>query len=387
MRSFLRQLNQYSFAKRPNNNDSTDFRHPRFVRGRPDLLNQIRRRTPGEPAITANTLIAEVSSDPDDDHGNMNDHPTVKGYAHSGSSAISSKKCRKRAGASVNDNLSEDGSLLRGKGKRIRKSSSAREATVGIDQRPSPLVGVRSSGRVVHKSAKARGGAAVVNEEEPEQVSKDNSGVNIMEVSDQESLEDELDSNSDFQFDEDTSDGIDMHNTKKNAVSVERMEDAIHEVDITTEGVSDKVVHVTSTFTGGARNSGNLELHDFTSFDLGLHGDFVDSLFGSQDKDGHGDDTGGELIVNIKDKVTHGYLEGAATASAIAGAEYLPILYEITAGGFESLPPLHSHWAGTTAGATVSTAAVSDCASCRHHKAAASSLAQAPEADVSLVVK
>ena len=40
MRSFLRQLNQYSFAKSPAA-DATTYSHPQFLRGRRDLLNQV----------------------------------------------------------------------------------------------------------------------------------------------------------------------------------------------------------------------------------------------------------------------------------------------------------------------------------------------------------
>ena len=56
MRSFHRQLNQYSFAKKPLGMNTISFSHPRFLRGRQDLLHNVQRRTPGEPAVTAESF-------------------------------------------------------------------------------------------------------------------------------------------------------------------------------------------------------------------------------------------------------------------------------------------------------------------------------------------
>jgi len=366
MRSFLRQLNQYSFAKRPNNVDSTDFCHPRFLRGRPDLLNQIRRRTPGEPAITANTLVAEISSDPDDDQGYTHDHPAAKACTKSGPSAISRKKSRKRAGSANKDNCTENGPTLYGKLKNTQKSAVAVDISPGplchggsmnlyqslpthttnkkhmVHRDTLPVVGVRSSGRVVHKSTKFRGAAAVVvYEDEHENVPEFFGKV--------------IDSNSEFKFDEDASEANEVCDGKINAVSVEGMEDAIHEVDITTQRTGDSVVHVTSTLDGEVRNCSNFELTDLSSFDIGLNGDFVDSLFGRQIKDGNADGAEGLLIVNSNEKVPCCPSDSVASAMATAGAEYLPIFCEVTADGFESLPtlpPLHLYWAGATVSAT-----------------------------------
>lgn len=43
--SFVRQLNMYDFHKRNRSAQECIFQHPYFVRGRPDLLNQIKRKT------------------------------------------------------------------------------------------------------------------------------------------------------------------------------------------------------------------------------------------------------------------------------------------------------------------------------------------------------
>jgi hypothetical protein len=60
MRSFVRQLNQYSFAKEPIDTYIMNFSHPCFLRDRKDLLHHVKRRAPGELPVSVETSHDEV---------------------------------------------------------------------------------------------------------------------------------------------------------------------------------------------------------------------------------------------------------------------------------------------------------------------------------------
>ena len=153
MRSFLRQLNQYSFAKQPIDLTFTSFSHPRFLRDRKDLLMQVQRRAPGEPAVTAESFGGEVHSSEVVEEGNT--HPQqAKTSQHQKSMVI--------APFTMAVGLVNEGALTRASSRRAKRCNASprhEEFAASSSDRRYPAM-VRTSGRIVHGTAKTRASAA-----------------------------------------------------------------------------------------------------------------------------------------------------------------------------------------------------------------------------------
>jgi len=159
MRSFLRQLNQYSFAKQPIDITSMSFSHPRFLRGRKNLLKQVQRRAPGEPAVTAESLGDEAHSKVVKEANSCNHHTRAIWTSPSTKRALLGTESSS-APSGVADCVT-NGALTRASTRhaysaRRSNESSMQEATaVGSGWNRNDAI-VRTSGRIIRPTAKIR---------------------------------------------------------------------------------------------------------------------------------------------------------------------------------------------------------------------------------------
>ena len=347
MRSFLRQLNQYSFAKKPNNMDSTDFTHPRFVRGRRDLLNQVRRRAPGEPAVTAEAFGGDVcASDVDDGEGS---ECSERGQPAAKTSATQAP--RKAARPSGKAKTAASGPSSKALSKNGAESSAAAPAARAN-------AALRSSARAVRATAKAQAAVAAT----------------LVKVEDDS--EDVLDSNSNSNYEEDSAEAVAVGEEEEDyeddgaravfntrAVMEEAMGDGGDLDAGEAEGSFDRLLPAGAlhcrlhSFLGG--------FGDFSDFGLG-HTDNFAAAFLEHDRQGggHVDDGGDGLLVQQHfSSASHRDQQGfppLAAATTAATAEFIlaPGVYLIGGGPDFPPPPLPTAAAWNAAWAAAAAAAV-----------------------------
>jgi hypothetical protein len=161
MRSFFRQLNQYSFAKQPIDMSTTRFSHPRFLLGRKDLLRHVQRRAPGEPAVTAELLGDEVFSNTDNKSNVSNQPVKACGTKEQDSIKIPSKEKLSVAKCMLTE-YEANGAFARAcssRAKRSNGSSMQKESEAGLGRERSPVMH-RTSGRITQATTKVRASMA-----------------------------------------------------------------------------------------------------------------------------------------------------------------------------------------------------------------------------------
>ena len=322
MRSFLRQLNQYSFAKL-HGTAATDYFHPRFVRGRRDLLNQVRRRAPGEPAVTAEALGGDESSDVND--GGEVGASRQPATARPTDRPSATKAVRNSARSPVTAKAATSRPPSKSSRKKIGSNAVAPAAEAGMGSAAgvggkTPAAAVRTSGRAVRASAKAQEAAAAATVEIDEE------------------LGDEFSLNS-----------VNEEDTAVDVVAVSKVEEEEEEEEEepggAAEGSFDRLVPAgghhrrLSSFLvggGGFRRDGSRALSEFSDFGLGPTDDFAAAFLEHDQQGGGGRAEDDGLLVPPS-----GPSQRDPTAAAAAAEFFLaPASCEIGAGPDFPPPPL-----------------------------------------------
>jgi hypothetical protein len=348
MRSFLRQLNQYSFAKL-HGTAATDYFHPRFVRGRRDLLNQVRRRAPGEPAVTAEALGGDESS-------HMNDGGEVgarrqPATARPTDRPSATKAVRNSARSPVTAKAATSRPPSKSSRKKIGSNAVAPAAEAGMGSaagvgEKTPAAAVRTSGRAVRASAKAQEAAAAA----------------TVEI--YEELGDEFSLN--FVYEEGTADVVAVGKVGEEEEEEEEEENQ-EEPGGAAEGSFDRLVpagghhqRLPSFLVGGGgfRRDGSRALSDFSDFGLGPTDDFAAAFSEHDQQEGGGRAEDDGLLVPPS-----GPSPRDPTAAAAAAEFFLaPASCVIGAGPDFPPPPLPTAaaWAAVTAASAVVAAPTGD---------------------------